>query len=181
MDRRVLPRELDPNDAQPGPNNSNTFTILQAHRVLVEKEIAKALSKKAPKTAEEKTLLAEEMAVGQLRIVNANAEIAEMKAAEMRKTLVLADRVAELWGGMAGAMRAKLLSLPGRAAVLLEGMESARQMEVQLEELVREALNELSRGEMGDDEDQDLSFIADVTPYPDEMGAEDLDEEPDGS
>lgn len=144
LDRRTLDARLAGVPFATGAKNSKEYTlraILDAFIAHAEGEIT---SKKKPKTDEEKNQMAEDLLAARLRKENAEADLAEIKVAKEQGKLIEADRVSELWSNLVYAMRAKMLSLPGRASVQTAGLPQLK-VELRLEEMVREALDELSR------------------------------------
>lgn len=78
------------------------------------------------------------------RKINAEAEIAELNLAQIHGTLVVADDVVKAWDDVLGAMKAKILSLPSKGAPVLSTETDTTVCKNILEDLVNEALEELS-------------------------------------
>jgi hypothetical protein len=78
------------------------------------------------------------------RKVNAEAEIAELNLAQIHGTLVVATDVVKAWDDVLGAMKTKLLSIPSKGAPVLSTETEATVCKSILEDLVNEALEELS-------------------------------------
>ncbi len=81
------------------------------------------------------------------RKVAAEADLAETKLAEMRGELVRASDVAKAWEGTLGAMKAKMISIPSKAAPIVASESEASICQETLELLVNEALEELANYE----------------------------------
>ena len=74
----------------------------------------------------------------------AEAELAELKLGQLRGTLLQVEDVRATWSEVLGRVRAKLLSIPPKAAVRLgDGLTAAQRQEV-IQQEVDEALAELS-------------------------------------
>lgn len=74
----------------------------------------------------------------------AEAQIAEIELAKVRGELVTAEEVVTAWTDVVGAVKAKLLSIPTKAAPILANEESAGGCQIILEDLINEALEELA-------------------------------------
>ena len=158
VDRRTLDARIDTMaPAEIGPRGAQLYYLKDVFRAfMVAAEDAAAQRKRRsllpspssdpldPKAHNQ------DLASAKLRREQAEAELAEIKVAKERGVLIEADRVESLWGNLVVAMRAKMLSLPGRASVQTEGM-SVKAVERRLDDLVREALAELAGA--GDDEE----------------------------
>ena len=81
------------------------------------------------------------------RKVNAEAEIAELELAKVRGALVVADDVVKAWDDVLSALKGKLLSIPTKAAPVVSAESEAGSCQKILEDLVNEALEELSNYE----------------------------------
>ncbi len=81
------------------------------------------------------------------RKVNAEAEIAELELARVHGTLVLAEDVVQAWEDVLGALKGKLLSIPTKAAPVVSAESDAALCQTILEDLMNEALEELSNYE----------------------------------
>jgi phage terminase Nu1 subunit (DNA packaging protein) len=81
------------------------------------------------------------------RKVNAEAEIAELELARVHGTLVIAVDVVQAWEEVLGALKGKLLSIPTKAAPVVSAEPDAAQCQHILEDLMNEALQELSNYE----------------------------------
>ena len=81
------------------------------------------------------------------RKVNAEAEIAELELARVHGTLVLASDVVQAWEDVLGALKGKLLSIPTKAAPVVSAESDAALCQTILEDLLNEALEELSNYE----------------------------------
>ena len=81
------------------------------------------------------------------RKVNAEAEIAELELARVHGTLVLAADVVQAWEDVLGALKGKLLSIPTKAAPVVSAESDAALCQTILEDLMNEALEELSNYE----------------------------------
>jgi hypothetical protein len=78
------------------------------------------------------------------RKVNAEAEIAELELAKIRGELVVAEDVVKAWEDVLGALKAKLMAIPTKGAPVVATESEAGKCQEILEDLIREALEELS-------------------------------------
>lgn len=78
------------------------------------------------------------------RKVTAEAEIAELELAKVKGELVVADDVIKAWSDTLMGMKAKIMAIPSKAAPIMAAEDTAGGCQKILEELVREALEELS-------------------------------------
>lgn len=81
------------------------------------------------------------------RKVNAEAEIAELELAKVRGELVIAEDVVKAWDDVLAALKGKLLSIPTKAAPVVSAEPEAGSCQKILEDLINEALEELSNYE----------------------------------
>lgn len=81
------------------------------------------------------------------RKVNAEAEIAELELQKIHGTLVVAEDVVSAWNDVLGAFKAKLLAIPAKGAPVLSTETQTSQCQSILEDLIHEALEELSNYE----------------------------------
>jgi hypothetical protein len=81
------------------------------------------------------------------RKTSLEADLADVKLQKEQGTLVLAEDVAKAWESVLGAVKAKLMSLPTKAAPIVASEEDAAVCLHLLESLVNEALEELSNYE----------------------------------
>ena len=81
------------------------------------------------------------------RKVNAEAEIAELELAKVRGELVVAADVVKAWDDVLSALKGKLLSVPTKAAPVVAAETEAGSCQKILEDLINEALEELSNYE----------------------------------
>ena len=77
------------------------------------------------------------------RKVNAEAEIAELELAKVRGELVVVDDVIKAWESVLMAVKAKMMSVPTKAAPVVASEGEAGKCQAVIEDLVREALEEL--------------------------------------
>ena len=78
------------------------------------------------------------------RKVNAEAQIAELELAKVKGELVVAEDVVKAWEDILGAIKGKLLSIPSKAAPIVASESDAGKCQVICEDLINEALEELS-------------------------------------
>lgn len=78
------------------------------------------------------------------RKIAAEAEIAELELAKVRGSLVLAGDVVTAWSDVLANLKAKLISIPSKAAPIVASDDNAGSCQKVIEDLVREALEELS-------------------------------------
>ena len=81
------------------------------------------------------------------RKVNAEAEIAELELQKIHGTLVVAEDVVAAWDDVLGALKAKLLAIPAKGAPVLSTETQTSTCQSILEDLIHEALEELSNYE----------------------------------
>ena len=79
------------------------------------------------------------------RKVNAEAEIAEPELKKIHNELVNADDVVQAWTDVLGSVKSRLLSIPTKAAPVVAAETNAGMCQKIVEELIQEALEELSR------------------------------------
>lgn len=78
------------------------------------------------------------------RKVNAEAEIAELELKKIHGELVIAEDVVSAWNDVLGALKAKLLSIPTKAAPVVSAETNTGMCKSILEDLINESLEELS-------------------------------------
>lgn len=78
------------------------------------------------------------------RKVAAEAEIAELELAKVRGELALVQDVIKAWDDVLAALKAKLLAVPTKMGPILAAETDAGEIQQQLEDQIRECLNELS-------------------------------------
>jgi len=78
------------------------------------------------------------------RKVAAEAQIAELELAKVQGELVIAEDVVSAWADTLTGLKAKLISIPSKAAPIVASEDSAGGCQKVLDELIREALEELS-------------------------------------
>lgn len=78
------------------------------------------------------------------RKVAAEAEIAELELAKVRGELALVQDVVKAWQDVLAALKAKLLALPTKMGPMLAAETDAGDIQRQIEDQLRECLNELS-------------------------------------
>lgn len=105
------------------------------------------------------------------RLTRAQADLTELQIEKLRGTLIEASVVERVQGAMISAFRARMLSLPAKAAPFVIGFDDEAEAQQLLEELVYEALNELA--------DWDAGQYMEAPPQDDEAAAE-ADGEPVG-
>lgn len=81
------------------------------------------------------------------RKVNAEAEIAELELKKIHAELVNADDVVQAWTDVLGSVKSRLLSIPTKAAPVVAAESNAGMCQKIIEDLIQEALEELSRYE----------------------------------
>jgi hypothetical protein len=78
------------------------------------------------------------------RKVAAEAQIAELELAKVQGELVIAEDVVSAWADTLAGLKAKLVSIPSKAAPIVASDDSAGGCQKVIEDLVREALEELA-------------------------------------
>ena len=78
------------------------------------------------------------------RKVAAEAQITELELAKVRGELVVAEDVVAAWSDTLSSLKAKIISIPSKAAPIVASEDSAGGCQKVLEDLIREALEELS-------------------------------------
>jgi len=81
------------------------------------------------------------------RKVAAEAEITQLELAKVRGELVVAEDVGSAWSDTLSSLKAKLISIPSKAAPIVAAEDEAGICQKIIEDLVREALEELSNYE----------------------------------
>ena len=81
------------------------------------------------------------------RLIKAQAEAQEMENEKVRGELIPQAVVGRAWGEMAMAFRARSLSIPKKCAPQVVGVNSISTIEGILEQMIMEALDELSRAD----------------------------------
>jgi hypothetical protein len=85
------------------------------------------------------------------RKTNAEAQIAEIELEKVRGELVPAEDVVTAWNDVLGALKSKLMSIPTKGAPILATEAQAGVCQKILEDLITEALEELSNYEPSSD------------------------------
>tara|TARA_B100001057_G_C22629049_1_gene863655 strand:- start:466 stop:891 length:426 start_codon:yes stop_codon:yes gene_type:complete len=85
------------------------------------------------------------------RKTNAEAQIAEIELEKVRGELVPAEDVVSAWNDVLGALKSKLMSIPTKGAPILATEAQAGVCQKILEDLITEALEELSNYEPSSD------------------------------
>lgn len=83
-----------------------------------------------------------------MRLTRAKADIMEMEKAQMEEKLIPAEDIENAWLEATQNMRAKLLSLPTKAAAEVFAAESIAEVKSLLKEQIYESLNELENVEI---------------------------------
>ncbi len=82
--------------------------------------------------------------VERTRKMAADARIAEIELRKVEGELVIAEEVVDAWTSVVGAVKARLLSIPTKAAPIVANETEAGECQIILEDLINEALEELS-------------------------------------
>ena len=96
------------------------------------------------------------------RLIKAQAEAQEMENAKNRGELLSVAMIERAWGEMAASFKARILSIPGKAAPQVVSVQfHPEKSKAILERMAFEALDELSRGDYsrGEDGDQEPSPV----------------------
>lgn len=83
-----------------------------------------------------------------MRLTRARADIMEMEKAQMEEKLIPAADIEQAWVEAVTNMRAKMLSLPTKAASEVFSAESLQEVKIVLKEQIYEALKELENIEI---------------------------------
>ena len=78
------------------------------------------------------------------RKVNAEAEIAELELAKTKGALAIVDEVVSAWSDTLSSLKAKITTIPSKAAPIVASEDKAGECQRILDDLIREALEELS-------------------------------------
>ena len=81
------------------------------------------------------------------RKVNAEAEIAELELKKIHGELVLAEDVVKAWTEVLAGVKARMLNIPTKAAPVVASESNAGVCQKIVQDLIHEALEELSRYE----------------------------------
>jgi hypothetical protein len=84
------------------------------------------------------------------RLKKAQADKTELEVDVLRGTLIPAETALLIWANFVTAARAKFISLPSTAAPRVIGLESVREVETELRELVHAGLSELKEYDGGE-------------------------------
>jgi len=102
-----------------------------------------------------------------LRLTKAQAEKAELEVEVKKRSLIESLEAEQAWGVVVSNTRAKLLSIPSKAAPLLVACNTILEAQDLLEKLIHEVLEELANPILGsefDDEEEDLFESVDENP-----------------
>lgn len=101
-----------------------------------------------------KDMLPTDIHTTRARLLAAQAEIAEMEAAEKKGRLLDAGKVAGWWAKIITNAKQNLLAIPSKAAPILLAYKTAAEIKVELQAMINEALDGLSaydpRADTGD-------------------------------
>jgi phage terminase Nu1 subunit (DNA packaging protein) len=86
----------------------------------------------------------EELKKSRIRMANAQAEKTEIEIEEMRNNLIALDKMKDLWAGVLGKFRARILSIPSRLTPQIAIQRDPKMIEKLIKEALYEALNELA-------------------------------------
>lgn len=100
------------------------------------------------------------------RLTRAQADKVELEVEELRGALVRVEAIERELGELVAAARAKLLSLPGKAAPLVMAADNLLEAERIIKNLVYEALTELARGNDEAVDQVELEDPPDLEPAP---------------
>lgn len=100
-----------------------------------------------------------DLASEKTRLTRAQAEKTEIETARMKGELVSLADAERAWSALVGAFRAKMLTLPPRAATAVSN-KAERDTERILNDMVFEALAELSNWKPDDEEDAETSLAS---------------------
>ena len=78
------------------------------------------------------------------RKMNAEAELSELDLAKVRNQLVIVEDVVKAWTDTLANLKAKLTSIPSKAAPIVSSESDAGVIQAMLADLMNEALEELS-------------------------------------
>lgn len=99
-----------------------------------------------------------DLASEKTRLTKAQAEKTEIETARLKGELVSLADAERGWSALVGAFRAKMLTLPPRASLVVMNKKE-REVERILTDMVYEALAELSNWKPDDDEDAETSLV----------------------
>lgn len=85
-----------------------------------------------------------QLAMERARLAKGQADAQEMKNAQLRGELIPREDVVVAWQSVIARSRARLLSLPGKAAPLVAGLSSLAEIKELLTDIVHDALAELA-------------------------------------
>lgn len=85
-----------------------------------------------------------DLAMERTRLTRLQADRVELETAILRSELIPADVVKNVWTGILGSVRSRLLALPPRIAAIGFGAVTPHDLEYTATDLVHEALNELA-------------------------------------
>lgn len=79
-----------------------------------------------------------------LRLIEAQAEMAELDVLEKKELLIPLDKMQHLWAGVLASCRARILSIPSRLAPVIATHRDPKKIEKVLKEACDEALTDLA-------------------------------------
>ena len=82
--------------------------------------------------------------IARTRKVTAEAEITELELAKINGELVSAEDVVNAWSDTLAVLKSRLITIPSKAAPLVATEESAGACQKIIDDLIREALDELA-------------------------------------
>ena len=98
-----------------------------------------------PKAQPPDAAVAEDFQAARTRREIAEANLSEMKEAELRGELIRVDAIRAAWAGRIASTRDALMQLPSRLAPVLAAESDAWKVGAIMEEAIRHALTELSK------------------------------------
>lgn len=87
---------------------------------------------------------ADDYAAQRTRLTKAKADMAEMEKDQMASVLIPASDVGDAWEAMVSNMRARMLAIPSKAVATVFSAEDVNEAKKILQEVINEALAELS-------------------------------------
>jgi terminase small subunit / prophage DNA-packing protein len=142
---RQLQNYVDQGLPKVGHGKRSYFEWEAVYKWMMEREAEKS----RPKSVKED---AKNLAEAQLRKINAEAALAELKLARERGEVVNVQDVEKAVSGQIANARARLLAMPSKLAGLLVGLTKPK-IKTQLESEVNQALAELTKTATEGDED----------------------------
>lgn len=136
LDRRTVAKRLENVHPAEGSGRSARYRMSEAAGAI----FGSAGGGRAVETGPGEPL---DLTAERARLAKAQADKTELEVEQLKGNLLPGELVASTWQDYITAARAKFISLPSTAAPRVAGLDSVREVEVELRDLVTQALDEL--------------------------------------